>query len=129
MKVEFHDYAVRKRPVKTFDHASALIDFLRQCKTEEFASAELLGENGFRLVIGIDGDLAFAEYSSQDDEPPYLIALSPTVVVDGMHIFLVTNEGTEIHGRHCLAFPVFEEVVRHFIETGERTATVEWEDA
>lgn len=29
----------------------------------------------------------------------------------------------------CLAFPVFEEVVRHFIETGERTATVEYEDA
>lgn len=129
MKVEFHDYAVKKRPIRTFDNASVLIDFLRQCKSAEFASAELLGENGFRLVISIDGELAFAEYSSQDSEPPYLIAVSPTVVVEGFHMFLVTNEGTEICGRHCLAFPVFEEVVRHFIETGERTAIVEWEDA
>lgn len=129
MKVEFHDYAVNERPVKVFDDASALIDFLRQFKTEEFASAELRGENGYRLVIGINGEVAFAEYSSQDGEPPYLVAVSPTAVIKGTHIFLVTNEGTEIDGRHCLAFPVFAEVVRRFIETGERAEIVEWEDA
>lgn len=59
MKVEFHDYAVNERPVRSFDNADELLDFLRQFRTEEFASAELLADNGFRLTIGIDGDITF----------------------------------------------------------------------
>lgn len=129
MKVEFHDYAVNERPVRSFDNADELLDFLRQFRTEEFASAELLADNGFRLTIGIDGDITFVQFSSEDGYPPYSMAISPTVVVEGMHIFLVTNEGTEMYGRHCLAFPVFEEVVRHFVETGEKTPAIQWEDA
>jgi len=128
MKVQFIDFSLQPRPECTFLNADELIMFLRQLQGEESLSGELVGDNGYKLTFGIDGQLAFAQYSSTDGDPPYLVANAVKPMAES-HDFLVTNELTEIDGNNCLSFDEFEAIVRHFMETGQNSPINQWNDA
>lgn len=126
MSVRFHDFGSDPTPNKKFHSASELIAFLK-LSTEPVAG-ELTHDNGFMLTMGLDGDLAFAQFSNAEGDPPCLVALPPTKIVETSHNFIVTNSATEVRGKYCLAHSVFFEVVSHFVETGEGSPSVTWKE-
>lgn len=129
MKVQFVDFSLERRPERTFQSTNELTSFLRQLQTEEPSAGELIGENGYKLTVGIDGDIAFAQYSSINGDPPYMVAHASNIVSQKSHDFIVTGSPTEIDGECCLPFSEFEKVVCDFMETGQRSPSVEWGDA
>lgn len=101
---------------------------LRQLQIEEPLSGELVCENGYNLTFGIDGQLAFVQYSGADGDPPYLVAAALNPIAES-HNFVVTNELTAIDGSNCLSFVEFESIARHFMETGKNSPSHKWNDA
>ncbi|RTL35117.1 MAG: hypothetical protein EKK48_29950 [Candidatus Melainabacteria bacterium] len=129
MKVQFVDFSRSPHSERHFQTSSELIAFLHQLQKAEPASGELVGENGFKLTFGIDGSLAFAQYSSTDGEPPYLVAQAEKPTVEETHDFIVSGEATEIDGKACLPFDLFETIASHFLTTGKNSPSVNWVDA
>lgn len=127
MKLIFHDYALQaeKMPDRGFTEAKDLSDFL-DAQTE--IMGELACENGFKLDIGIDGELGMVQYMNQEGDPPYLMALTPKILVEGSHDFIMTGAPSEILGKHCLPIKVFKNIVMDFFETGQPSQSVEWEE-
>lgn len=129
MKIQFVDFSIEPRPALSFQSSSQLISFLRHLQTKEPSAGELIGENGYKLTIGIDGQIAFAQYSRVNGDPPYMVAQARTIVSEKSHDFVVTGSLTEVDGKCCLPFPEFEKIACDFMETGQRSPSVEWEDA
>ena len=126
MSVQYHDFGIVPIPDKTLGSPSELVAFFRQF--DEPMAGELTHPNGFMLTICTDGELATVQFSNTDGEPPYLVALSPLQIVEGSHIFIVTTSDTEIDSKHCLSRTVFEDIACYFLETGERSPAVAWEE-
>ncbi|CAN5154424.1 hypothetical protein BH11CYA1_BH11CYA1_07270 [soil metagenome] len=129
MKVQFVDFSLERRPERTFQTTTELTSFLRQLQSEEPSAGELVGENGYKLTVGIDGQVAFVQYSNTNGDPPYLVAQARTIVTKKKHDFIVTGSPTEVDGKCCLPFSEFEKVVCDFMETGQKSPFVEWADA
>lgn len=128
MKVQFIDFSPHPRPERTFQNTDELIVFLRQLQSEEPLTGELVGENAYKLTFSIDGQLAFAQYSSTDGNPPYLVASALNPLAES-HDFVISNELTEMDGNDCLSFDELESIVRHFMETGQNSPSTQWHDA
>lgn len=126
MSLKFVDYSVEPMPDRLITSQPELTAFLTEI-TEPIAG-ELIHDNGYMLMIGIDGSLAFVQYSPATHDVPYLIALAPEKVVADFHDFIVTNEATEIDGKFCLPLSVFKEIVSHFLQTGQQSTKVQWEE-
>lgn len=91
--------------------------------------AELIGANGYILVVGIGGPVGCVQYSHSDGNPPYLVAVAPNPIAEDEYIeFLTGNTPTPIPARHILPFEKVKEVVKYFHETGTRSAAVSWEE-
>ncbi len=90
--------------------------------------AELCGDNGFELVLGIGGDFAFVEHRRIDGDLPYLMAISarPQLKTGDVE-FLTANTPTPIAARYILSFDELKQIALHFLETGERSDTVTWD--
>ena len=129
MKVQFVDFSLERRPERTFQTTNELTSFLRQLQTEEPSAGELVCENGYKLTVGIDGHLAFAQYSNINGDPPYMVAQARTRISEKSHDFIVTGSPTEVDGKSCLPFSEFENVVCYFMETGLKSPSVAWEDS
>ncbi len=67
--------------------------------------AELRGENGFELVIGLGRDLGCVEHRRIDGDLPYLMAISlrPSMKFGEVE-FLTANTPTPIDAKYILAF-------------------------
>jgi hypothetical protein len=91
--------------------------------------AELRGDNGFELVIGIGGDIGFVEHRRIDGDLPYLMARSahPPMKTGDVE-FLTANTPTPIVARYILSFEELKEIASHFLATGERSDSVAWEE-
>lgn len=91
--------------------------------------AELRGDNGFELVIGIGGDFGCAEHTAINGDLPYLMAMSPhPPLTTGEVEFLTANTPTPIAARYILNFLELKEIALHFLATGERSGSVSWEE-
>jgi hypothetical protein len=90
---------------------------------------ELRGDNGFMLTVGFAGDKGSVQYSPCNGSPPYVMAVSDENV-DGEKCveFLAGNTPTPISRRFCLPIRVVERIVREFIERGETSEFVGWEE-
>jgi hypothetical protein len=130
MKLRFEDYASTPQPNRTFDigTASELLMFLEEQRKESMMGELACDENGFKLHIGIDDDICMVEFLKQDGDSPYYMAVTPAVIVQGSHDFFACGSATEIRGRHCLPFNIFKKVVIDFLETGQRSQSIEWEE-
>jgi hypothetical protein len=90
--------------------------------------ADLIGENGFKLLLGI-GEYGCVQFSSTDGNAPYLMAVGARG--DGQRRetnFLIGNTPSPIPSRYLLPFAVVKEIAADFVETGERHMGVTWED-
>jgi hypothetical protein len=90
---------------------------------------ELAGDNGFTLTIGWSPSLGCVQYAPGDGQPPYWVAIGdPDADADEHVNFLAGGTQTPIPRRSCMPVEKVVQIVRHFLETGERWPDVEWEE-
>jgi hypothetical protein len=90
---------------------------------------ELLGENGYKILVGIGKPSSCVQYSSVDGSPPYLMAVGPVPESSTGHFeFLMTNTLTPVPSRYCVPSETMKEIVAYFLRTGERCPAVSWEE-
>jgi hypothetical protein len=105
-----------------------LLDILNSLKGRQPFFCELVGENGFNLLLGVGGDISCAQYSPSDGSTPYLMAtLGKGGDADDYAEFLINNTLTPIPFRYCIRFETAKEIAAHFLKTGERSHLVVWE--
>jgi len=89
---------------------------------------ELVGQNGFRLHVGV-GANGFVQYSSCDGSPPYLVALAPRPEQRDKEIeFLCGGTPTPIPDRNCMPFESVREIAGYFLQTGRAHPAFSWEE-
>lgn len=91
--------------------------------------ANLIADNGFMLTFGLGPDVGFVQFCSNERIPPYLVALRyPEASKDEYVEFLATNTPTPIAKRYCFPIAEIVEILWYFVETGEQSQEVEWEE-
>jgi hypothetical protein len=76
------------------EQLSRLLDSLR---TREPFLAQLFGDNGYSLMVGIGETIGCVQYSRSDGDSPYLVAVAPNNSRGRGHRILVWQ-----HGHSCL---------------------------
>ena len=88
---------------------------------------ELLGSNGYKLLVGMGRDIGCVQHSSNDGNPPYLMA-----VLDGPqeeeYEFLTADTPTPVRARYCLPIDKVMEIAAYFLLTGKRDLSIRWEE-
>ncbi|RTL37198.1 MAG: hypothetical protein EKK48_24125 [Candidatus Melainabacteria bacterium] len=128
MKLNFKDYAIEPLPERDFLDANSLNDFLEDQRNESMM-CKLVSDSGYQLQIGIDGDIGCAQFLSNDDMPPYYMALAPIQIIEeDSHDFDMTGSATYVASEHCLPFDLLKKIVIEFLQTGQRSELVKWEE-
>ena len=131
MNAVFHDL---QDSSSSFDRTTIrdrneLLSLLDSFDDREPFGCELLGENGFKLTLGIGKNVGFVQHSPSDGDTPYLLAVSgETHFVQRYVEFFVGDTPTPIPQRFCLPFEIVKQIAGYFIETGERWPGVSWEE-
>jgi Immunity protein Imm1 len=91
--------------------------------------AKLRGENGFQLVCGIGDGFCCVEHMRSNGHVPYLMAISAHPPMKSGDVeFLTADTPTPIPARYILSFDEFKQIALYFLETGERSGAVRWEE-
>jgi Immunity protein Imm1 len=131
MNVEFFDRQNEQHPLNgsVFAQRMDLLEALNQLQGRAPFFCELLGQNGYKVLLGIGGPAGCVQYSSKDGSPPYLMAVSRDPVSLGECFeFLIGGTLTAVSTRYRLPFDTVREIAAHFQMTGERSAIVSWEE-
>jgi|EndMetStandDraft_2_1072991.scaffolds.fasta_scaffold91993_3 hypothetical protein len=89
---------------------------------------ELVGENGFHLMVGV-GEMGCVQYSRCDGTPPHLVAIADSQQLrDGYSEFLINGTPTPVPNRFCMPFDSILEIVGYFRETGRAHPECKWEE-
>jgi hypothetical protein len=111
----------------TVHNRSELFRILDGARDRNPFGCELLGENDYKLTLGIGKHVGFVQHGRSDGDTPYLVAVSPSEYeVDAE--FLVGDTPSPIPRRFCLPFEIVKEIAAYFIESGERSPAVAWEE-
>jgi len=132
MKVILHD--LQEGSDNPFDgtqvvDSGKLREIFEQLQQREPFILELEGDNGYRLTIGIGGPVSCIQHSSNDGEPPYMVAVMREAQQRSEpkdRVFLCGGQATEIRGNQCVPFSVLQSVASCFLETGARSDHVDW---
>ena len=112
-----------------FTESRTLSNLLDNARQKTPFIAELRGDNGFELVMGIGGDFGCAEHIAINGDLPYLMAMSPhPPLMTGEIEFLTADTPTPIAARYILTFVELKEIALHFLKTGERRQSMLWEE-
>lgn len=91
--------------------------------------AELVSDHETKLMIGLGPEIGSVQFCTADDEPPYFMAkLESQNMRSGITEFIIGNEPSEIELRLCIPLSVLLEVAAYFVETGQRSSIVSWEE-
>jgi hypothetical protein len=90
--------------------------------------AELVGDNGFKLLVGIAAEMGCVQFSARDGSPPYLMAIGSNPDESGHVDFLMGGTATPIPKRYCLPTQRVRQIAASFLQIGERARCVEWEE-
>lgn len=127
MKLHFTDYANQPQPEREFEDVVSLGNFLEEQRKESMM-CKLVSDSGYQLQIGIDGDIGCTQFLSINNLPPYYLARTPVQVIEGTHHFDLGGSATEMLSDNCLPFELLKKVVLDFLQTGQRSSVVEWEE-
>jgi hypothetical protein len=112
--------------VRDSSHLFKILDSLRN---REPFFCELVGDNGYCLLVGV-GQKGCVQYSRSDGEPPYLGAVASNREREAGYIeFLTGGTPTPISKRECMPFDTVREIAGYFQETGGMYPGVAWEEA
>jgi hypothetical protein len=91
--------------------------------------AELLGDNGFKLLLGVGMPEGCVQFSAADGSPPYFMAIAPSADDrDGTVEFLLGDTPSPVPRRYCLAYEDALDIAATFVPTGQRKSDVRWEE-
>lgn len=111
------------------DGSSAKALLMKNSSREPF-TCELVYDEKWQLIIGLGPTLCCAEHSATDGGSRYLVAyLESERTQTGEVEFMLSHAPTEILRRRCFPLDVLLDVAAYFVETGERSPNVFWEDA
>jgi len=131
MIVRFFDRQHPDNPLngRSFEDFDSLITILNPTKHEHPFFCELIGQNDYKILIGVGDPWSCSQYSREDGNPPYLMALHSEVNEDGNDLeFLIGYTLTPVPYRFRLSRSQLEEIVRYFIETGKCAPNFRWEE-
>jgi len=131
MIVTFFDRQDSMNPLngRKIDDRVALLALLDSLKGRPPFFIELVGTQGYKLLLGLAETVGCAQYNASDGSPPYLMAVVPRKESLSGHIeFLIGGTPTPVSSRYCLQLGVIREVAAHFLETGVRSPDVSWEE-
>jgi hypothetical protein len=90
--------------------------------------AELIGENGNSLLLGIGPKEGCVQFTVSGGAAPYFMAVSPGATeADGYEDFLIGDTATPVPKRYCMPYETLVEIAVAFLTSGERSASVSWE--
>jgi hypothetical protein len=108
------------------EQLARMLDSLR---TRKPFFAQLFGDNGYNLMVGIGGTIGCVQYSRSDGSSAYLVAVASNPIAEDEDMeFLCGNTATPVSMRYILPFEKVKEIASYFLETGARSATVRWEE-
>ena len=108
--------------------APSLHALLEALKHREPFLFELAADSGDTLTIGLGADVGCVQHTGDGGDPPYRMAISETVEDEGFLEFLAGGTPTPIPRKYCLPINAIEAIATEFVATGERSATVSWEE-
>lgn len=105
----------------------AVLDSARNRKP--FA-CELEGDNGYKLTLGVGKEYGFVQHSRIDADSPYLVAVAETEPASGEEYveFLCGDTPSPVPMRNVLPFETVKDIAAYFIQTGERSPAVSWDE-
>jgi hypothetical protein len=131
MRAVFNDMQDHSSPLdgETVQDRQKLFALLDIAPDREPFICELVGENGYKLTLGIGNAVGFVQHSPSSGDVPYLVAVGPERDKEQECAeFFAGDTATPVPLRYCLPFPMVKEIAGYFIETGERSPAVAWEE-
>ncbi len=90
--------------------------------------AQLLADNGLKLVLGIGSGVGFIQFRRIDGDLPYYMARSPRRWVKSKHVaFRIDNVPVPFPRRYVLNSDDVAQIAQYFLATGERSDAFSWE--
>jgi hypothetical protein len=90
---------------------------------------ELIGDNGFKLLLGIGPALGCAQFSAVNGAAPYTMAVAPNAPdINGYEEFLIGDTASPVATRYCLPYAAVVDIAEYFLESGTPNPAVEWEE-
>ena len=131
MKVEFFDRQDDLSPHngKRITTAKELLKIFESSRNRKPFFCELVGENGYNLLVGVGREVGCVQYSSSNGDPPYLMVTSTGISEDSGDVkFLIGGTPTPVPKRYCVPFETVKKVVTCFIESGTQSHSVRWDE-
>lgn len=132
MTSQFFDMQDTENPLNgtSVRSSSELQSLLEGVTDREPFFAELVAENGFKLLLGIGPSEACVQFSLTDGSPPYLMAVARDApsTAEGEVEFLIGDTATPVPKRFSLPYKTMVDVAACFVDSGERYTGVAWED-
>ena len=131
MKAQFFDRQDPHNPMngRTVSNSAELQSALVLQRDRLPFFAELIGENGFKLLLGLGRNDSCVQFSATDGSSSYLMAIaSGTGDRVGEKAFLINGELTAVPMRYCLPFETVVDIADEFVRTGHRKAGLSWEE-
>lgn len=109
--------------------STELRQLLDRLRDREPFFAELIGENGFKLLLGIGSSEACVQFSAADGSAPYLMAVEHDAgAAEGETEFLIGDTASPVPKRYALSCETMVRIAGAFVDSGERHAGVVWEE-
>jgi len=131
MDVQFFDRQDEKNPHNgsTISQRYQLLEVVSQLQDRAPFFCELIGKNGYKILLGIGGVTGCVQYSKDDGNPPYLMAASRHQERSEKYVeFLTGGTLSPIPSRYCLPIDTVKDIAAFFQMTGERSPIVSWEE-
>lgn len=131
MKTQFFDRQDPGNPMngRAINDSMALLDVLKNVRDRPPFFAELIGDNGYKLLLGLAAAEGCVQFSAADGSPPYLMAVAPRAAESSGEIsFLIGDTMSPVPKRYCLSLNQVVRIAAAFVETGIRSADVLWEE-
>ena len=132
MRITVHDLENPSSPEHRLqiDTPAELSSVLDRLHHREPFNLELESEYGFLLTVGIGGSISCAQHSPASGDPPYLVAIgNPSAVNDDeATTFLCGGTPTPVSSRQCIPFATLKHIAAYFLETGQPSPELQWEE-
>lgn len=131
MKVQFFDRQNAANPLNGgyVEDLAGLRNVLGSARDRPPFFAELIGDNGFKLLLGLGSTEGCVQFSSVDGAPPYLMAVTPSQRdSEGELEFLIGGTASPVPRRYCLPYGAVEDIAAVFVQNGGRKSDVSWEE-
>jgi hypothetical protein len=131
MNLRFCDLEDETNPAngRVFVEEAPLLALLDDLASRPPFICEIVGDNGYKLQVGVGGVWCCVQYCSSNGEPPYLMATTRIGPSDEVGCeFLLGGTLTPVAKHQCLSPALMKDVVCYFHRTGQPSPAHTWEE-